>query len=145
MSMIVRGILAKKGTQVYAVGPDEDVYAALEHMARHDVGALVVLDGGELVGVMSERDYARKVILLGRASRDTRVRDVMSGPVQTAAPDDSIATCMARMTQGRLRHLPVLDEGRLIGLVSIGDLVKALIDEQAFEIEQMQGLISGSR
>jgi CBS domain-containing protein len=145
MSTIVRGILAKKGTQVYAVGADEDVYTALEHMARHDVGTLVVLDGDEPVGVMSERDYARKVILLGRSSRGTRVRDVMGSPVLTAALDDSVATCMARMTERRVRHLPVLDEGRLVGLVSIGDLVKALIDEQAFEIEQMQGFIAGTR
>ncbi len=145
MSTLVSGILAKKGPQVFTIGPDEDVYAALERMAEHDVGALVVLDGDALVGIVSERDYARKVILLGRASRDTRVRDVMSAPVQTASPDDSVAACMARMTVGRLRHLPVVDGGRLTGLVSIGDLVKALIEEQAFEIEQLRGFISGSR
>lgn len=143
MSAIVRGILAKKGTHVHTVGPDADVYAALELMAEHDIGALVVVEGDEVVGVMGERDYARKVILFGRASRDTRVRDVMSPPVHTVSLDDTVAACMERVTASRMRHLPVLDEGKLVGLVSIGDLVKAIIDEQSFEIEQLQGYISG--
>lgn len=144
MSTTVRRILADKGTTVHAVGPDESVYKALERMAAHDVGALVVLEGGDLVGVVSERDYARKVILLGRASRDTLVRDVMSSPVLTVGVDDTVATCMARMTEKRIRHLPVVDEGRLVGVVSVGDLVKAIIAEQAFEIEQLQGYIAGT-
>jgi CBS domain-containing protein len=143
MSTLVRGILAHKGSHVHTVSPDEDVYAALERMAEHDVGALVVVAGEEVVGVMSERDYARKVILLGRASRDTRVRDVMSTAVPTASVDDTVTACMARVTDRRVRHLPVVEEGKLIGLVSIGDLVKAIIDEQAFEIEKLHGYIHG--
>lgn len=145
MSTMVRGILAKKGSQVHAVGPDDAVLTALQRMAAHDVGALVVMDGETPIGVVSERDYARKVILLGRASRDTRVREVMSAPVISASLDDAVDTCLARMTDERVRHLPVLDDGRVVGVVSIGDLVKAVIEEQAFEIEQMQGFISGTR
>ena len=101
MSTMIRGILAKKGTQVHAVGPDDDVYAALQRMAAHDVGALVVRDGDVLLGIVSERDYARKVILLGRASRDTRVRDVMSAPVITASIGETVAACLARMSERR--------------------------------------------
>ena len=141
----VNQILENKGSGVIAVPREAPVLEVIRLMAENHIGSVLVMQGTDLVGIATERDYARKVILLGRASRDTRVRDVMSAPVQTAAPDDSVATCMARMTEGRLRHLPVLDEGRLVGLVSIGDLVKALIDEQAFEIEQMQGFISGNR
>lgn len=144
MSTTVRRILAEKGTHVHAVKPDDCVYTALERMAEHDVGALVVLDGERLVGVVSERDYARKVILLGRASRDTTVREVMSAPVLTVAIDDTVNTCMNRMTEKRIRHLPVVDDGRLVGIVSVGDLVKAIIAEQAFEIEQLQGYIAGT-
>lgn len=144
MSTMIRGILATKGTEVHAVAPDDDVFTALERMAAHDVGALVVRAGDAVVGIVSERDYARKVILLGRASRDTRVRDVMSAPVITASIDDTVAACLARMTERRVRHLPVLDGDRLVGLVSIGDLVKATIEEQAFVIEQMQEFIAGS-
>ncbi len=143
MSTMVRGILASKGSHVHTVSPDEDVYAALELMAENDVGSVVVLDGDEVVGVMSERDYARKVILLGRASRDTHVRDVMSTVVPTVTPNDTVAKCMARVTESRIRHLPVIEDGKLVGLVSIGDLVKAIIDEQAFEIERLHGYISG--
>jgi CBS domain-containing protein len=142
MSTTVRGILASKGSTVYTVGPDDNVFVALERMAEHDVGALVVLAGDEVVGVMGERDYARKVILFGRASRDTCVRDVMSPPL-TVGLDASVASCMELVTRERTRHLPVVEQGRLVGLVSIGDLVKSIIDEQAFEIEQLHGYISG--
>jgi len=144
MSTMVRGILAKKGSQIHAVGPEDDVYTALELMAEHDVGALVVRDGNELVGIVSERDYARKVILLGRASRDTLVREVMSAPVITVSIDDTVATCLAHMAGRRVRHLPVLADGQLVGVVSIGDLVKAIIDAQAFEIERLHEFISGA-
>ena len=144
MSTTVRRILAEKGTTVHAVAPGDSVYTALERMAEHNVGALMVLEGERLVGVVSERDYARKVILLGRASRDTTVRDVMSTPVETVGIDDTVTTCMNRMTAKRIRHLPVVQEGRLVGVVSVGDLVKAIIAEQAFEIEQLQGYIAGT-
>ena len=144
MSTTVRGILSEKGAAVFAVAPDASVFEALERLAEHDVGALVVVEGEALVGVVSERDYARKVILAGRASRDTPVRDVMSAPVITADIDDTVNACMARMADRRIRHLPVLDQGRLAGMVSVGDLVKAIIAEQAFEIEQLQGYIAGT-
>lgn len=144
MSTTVRRILADKPAAVHAVGPDDSVYTALERMAAHGVGALVVLEGERLIGVFSERDYARKVILVGRASRDTRVRDIMSSPVITIGIDDTVASCMQIMTERRVRHLPVVEGERLLGVVSVGDVVKAVIAEQAFEIEQLQGYISGT-
>jgi len=144
MSTTVRRIIADKGSAVYAVRPDDNVYTALERMAAHNVGALMVLDGDALVGVFSERDYARKVILVGRASRDTLVRDTMSAPVITVGLDDTVAKCMTIMAEKRIRHLPVVDGGLLVGVVSIGDAVNAVIAEQAFEIEQLQGYIAGT-
>lgn len=144
MSTTVRRILAEKPTALYTVAPDDSVYTALERMAAHDVGALVVLEDGALVGLFSERDYARKVILVGRASRDTTVREIMSSTVITIGLDDTVERCMQHMTGRRVRHLPVVEDGRLLGVVSIGDVVKAVIAEQAFEIEQLQGYISGT-
>jgi CBS domain-containing protein len=143
-SKLVRQILADKGQQVHTITRDDSVYAALELMAAHEIGALVVVDGRRVVGVLSERDYARKVILVGRASRDTKVADVMTSKVYTVTPHDTVRACMELMTDRRIRHLPVLEDGDLVGLVSIGDLVKTIIAEQAFEIEQLQGYISGS-
>jgi CBS domain-containing protein len=140
----VRDILARKGSQVYSVGPDDSVFEALERMAEHDVGALAVRNGDALVGIVSEREYARKVILLGRASRDTRVREVMRAPEPTVAVDDTVQTCMNLVTEHRYRYLPVVTDGdTLVGMVSIGDLVKAILDEQAFEIEQLNNYIAG--
>jgi CBS domain-containing protein len=144
MSTTVRRILADKPTAVHAVGPDDSVYTALERMAAHNVGALMVVEGERLIGVFSERDYARKVILVGRASRDTRVRDIMSGSVITIGLDDTVSRCMQIMTDSRVRHLPVVEGERLLGVVSVGDVVKSVIAEQAFEIEQLQGYISGT-
>ena len=112
-------------------------------MAKHNVGALPVLDGDKLVGLVSERDYARKVILQGHNSRETRVSDIMSRHVTCTAPGDGVQQCMAVMTEKRIRHLPVLDKGKLVGLVSIGDLVKSIIGEQQFVIEQMTQYIAG--
>jgi CBS domain-containing protein len=143
-SKTVQQVLAEKGTDVFSVGPDASVYTALERMAADDIGALVVSEGGRIVGMLSERDYARKVILLGRASRDTLVRDVMTEDVVTVGPRDTVGHCMQLMTDRRVRHLPVLDGGALVGLVSIGDLVKTIIADQAFEIEQLQGYIAGT-
>jgi CBS domain-containing protein len=143
----VRQLLAEKGSRaddVWAVGPDDSVFRALEVMADRKVGALVVLEGGRLVGVLSERDYARKVILRGLASRDVRVSDLMTRDVVTIGPDDTVGGCMQRMTAGRFRHLPVIDGERVVGVVSIGDVVKAIMADQAFEIEQLQGYISGT-
>ena len=142
----VRQLLASKRTAgpVWSVAPIDTVFRALELMAERNVGALVVLDGERLVGMMSERDYARKVILKGLASRQTTVGDVMTRDVVTVGFENTVDDCMQRMTEGRFRHLPVLDGDRVVGVVSIGDLVATIIAEQAFEIEQLQGYISGS-
>jgi len=141
MSM-VHDILRAKGDSVYAVSPDVTVLEALSVMADHDIGAVLVLDGERLVGVLSERDYARKVVLAGRSSKDSKVREVMTSHVVCVAPTRSIDECMALMTDRRLRHLPVLEHKRVIGVVSIGDLVKATIDDQQFTIEQLQSYIA---
>jgi CBS domain-containing protein len=143
-SKTVHQLLSEKGSAVSTVAPDASVYEALERMAADDIGALVVVEDGRLAGMLSERDYARKVILLGRASRDTRVREVMTERVVTVSPSESVGHCMQVMTERRIRHLPVVDDGALVGLVSIGDLVKSIIAEQAFEIEQLQGYIAGT-
>jgi CBS domain-containing protein len=139
----VKHLLEEKGGGVFAVGPDEPVLAAIRAMAERHVGALVVLRGDELVGIVSERDYARKVILLGRSSSDTPVRDIMSAPVITVGPLDGIETCMRLCTDSRVRHLPVVDGGKVVGVVSIGDLVKAVISDQGAQIEQLQRYIAG--
>ncbi|MBA2668319.1 MAG: CBS domain-containing protein [Trueperaceae bacterium] len=143
-SRTVQRVLAEKGSHVATIEPEASVFEALERMAEHDIGALVVTVDARLVGIVSERDYARKVILAGRASRDTSVRDVMSGEVVTVSTKDTVGSCMQLMTARRIRHLPVVEEGALLGIVSIGDLVKAIIADQAFEIEQLQGYIAGT-
>ncbi len=112
-------------------------------MAEHDIGAVAVLDGEKLVGIFTERDYARKVVLIGRASRDSAVRDIMTHKVMCVAPDRPVNECMALMTGHRLRHLPVLHQKRVVGIVSIGDLVKATIEEQEFTITQLQSYVTG--
>lgn len=139
----VRQLLQAKGSAVWSVGPDDTVFAALELMAEKNIGALMVVEGGALVGVFSERDYARKVVLHGRASRDTAVRDVMSDRVVTVSPEKTVADCTVLMTENRIRHLPVVEDGRTVGLVSIGDVVKAIISEQSFLIDQLQSYIQG--
>jgi len=140
----IRQILDKKGDEIASVGPDDTVYRALQKLAEHDIGALLVLEGERLLGIFSERDYARKVILEGRSSLDTPVRDVMVTGLVTAEPDDHVDHCMGVMTEKRIRHLPVLEGGQLIGLVSIGDLVKSVIDEQKSTIDQLVGYVSGN-
>lgn len=139
----VQQVLHAKSGPVLSVRPDTTVYDALALMARHDIGALLVLDGDRLSGMFSERDYARKVILLGRSSAETPVWQIMSAPVETVSPDHSIDDCMRLCTQRRIRHLPVVAHGKVIGVVSIGDLVKAVIDEQAEELAQLQRYIAG--
>ena len=140
----VRHILEAKGTEVHTIGPSASVRDALELMADKDVGALVVTEGEErIVGLLSERDYARKVILLGRFSKDTPVRDIMTAEVICVSPEQSVDTCMGLMTQKHFRHLPVVVDERLAGLISIGDVVKAVIDEHKFEIEQLEHYIAG--
>jgi CBS domain-containing protein len=137
-----RHLLEGKGSAIYSVTPVDSVLDAIRRMAEHHVGALVVLDGTALVGIVSERDYARKVILKERSSHDTRVADIMSAPVITVAPTTTLDECMRTVTEHRVRHLPVVDGERIVGVLSIGDLVKAVIDEQAREIEQLQQYIA---
>jgi len=139
----VKDILALKGQSVWFVAPDSSVYDAMKLMAEKGIGALMVMQGEKLVGIISERDYARKVILQGRASRTTQVREIMTSHVLYAQPEQNIEECMALMTDKRVRHLPVFDEGRMLGVISIGDLVKSIITEQKFMIEQLEKYISG--
>jgi CBS domain-containing protein len=138
----VKDIIALKGPNVWSVEPASSVYDAMKLMAEKGIGALMVIDGEKLVGILSERDYARKVILQGRASRTTQVREIMTSHVLYAQPEQNIEECMALMTDKRVRHLPVYEEGRLVGVISIGDLVKSIITEQKFIIEQLERYIS---
>lgn len=142
MQKTVANLLDGKGRDVWSVEADASVYEALEIMAAKGVGALVVLEAGSLAGIISERDYARKVILMDRASRDTPVRDIMTAEVVTVVPTDTVGQCMDIMTERRIRHLPVLDESRLVGVVSIGDVVKGVIAEQEFLIQQLEQYIT---
>lgn len=134
-------LLDSKGHDVFSVVPEASVYDAIETMAKKSVGALLVLEHGRIVGILSERDYARKVILQGRSSRTTSVGEIMSAPVLTVPSRLSVEEAMAIMTERRVRHLPVVDDGWLRGLISVGDLVKAIIDEQRFEIAQLHNYI----
>ena len=140
----VSQLLAGKGHDVWSVAPDTTVFDALQLMADRKVGALLVLEEGSLVGVFSERDYARKVILKGKSSKDTPVRDIMSLRIVSVRPDQSIEECMSLMTEKRVRHLPVMDSEKLIGIISIGDAVKAVIAEQEEVIEQLEQYIAGT-
>ena len=137
----VRQLLDRKDRAVFSVGPETPVLEAIRAMAEHHVGALLVMKGEVLAGIVSERDYARKVILLGRSSSDTPVRDIMTTPVLTVSPETSVEQCMQLVTDKRVRHLPVLEAGRVVGMVSIGDLVKAVIAEQQQQIEQLESYI----
>jgi CBS domain-containing protein len=138
----VRDILKVKGADVWCVEPDATVFAALQRMAEKQVGALVVTEGAQIVGLISERDYARKVILHGRASPTTLVKEIMTSHVVYTHLDQSIEECMALITEKRIRHLPVMAEGKLVGVISIGDLVKSIISDQQFIIEQLVRYIS---
>ena len=138
----VRELLHAKSPAIFAIDPDQPVLAAIQMMADHGIGALLVMKGDELAGIVSERDYARKVILLGRSSGDTPVWQIMSSPVMTVAPDDSTQTCMMLMTERKFRHLPVVDNGRVIGMLSVGDLIKHALDEKQNEIDQLQRYIA---
>jgi CBS domain-containing protein len=142
--LLVKHLLDQKGREIWSVDASEPVLAAIRMMAERGVGALPVLRDGQLAGMVSERDYARKVILMGRASADTPVSQIMSSPVITVTPDDRVHRCMELMTQKRIRHLPVVDEGgTMVGMVSIGDLVRAVIEEQRETIEQLERFIAG--
>lgn len=132
-------------TVVFTVGADDSVYDAIKLMAEKGIGALVVTDGDSIAGIVTERDYARKVVLMDRSSKATPVRDIMSKAVRFVRPDQTTDDCMALMTERRMRHLPVIENERLIGMVSIGDLVKNIIAEQQFTIQQLEFYIHGER
>lgn len=141
----VRQVLNTKGFAVETITPESSVYDALQKMSNRELGALVVLKEGELCGLFSERDYARKVVLQGRASKDTQVQEIMTRRVITVQPQQTVEACMVLMTDKRIRHLPVVEEGRVIGIVSIGDIVKAVIEAQRLTIEELESYITGRR
>lgn len=140
---LVRQLLDAKGHDVVSIAPDASVLDAIKLMAEKGIGALVVLDGSRLAGIVTERDYARKVILKDRSSRDTPVSSIMSSDVHTAGCDDSVERCMNMVTDQRVRHLPVVEDGEVVGMISIGDLVKAVIADQKEAIEHLEHYISG--
>ena len=137
----VRTLLERKGRAIFSVEPQASVLDAIRLMAEHHIGALLVMRGAALEGIVSERDYALKVILRGRSATDTAVRDIMSSPVLTVSLDTTVPQCMQLVTDRRVRHLPVVDGGRVVGVISIGDLVKAVIAEQQQQIEQLESYI----
>jgi CBS domain-containing protein len=145
MRTVTELLKSKPDATVYTVAPSASVYDALKLMADKSVGALLVTDGDKVIGIITERDYARKVILLSRSSKETPVRDIMTPDVMYVRRDHTNEDCMVLMTENRLRHLPVLEDGKLVGLISIGDLVKDIISEQKFIIEQLEHYISGDR
>ena len=141
----VRCILEAKGNSVFAVHPNDTVFSALEEMVEKNVGALLVLDeNNQFAGIFTERDYARKVILKGKASKETRIKEVMTEHPASVTPDNTMEECMGLMTSKYIRHLPVFEENKLVGLISIGDIVKYIIDEQKFIIENLEHYISGT-
>ncbi len=143
MKDIAQILKSKPDQTVYTVGPSASVFDAVQLMTQKNLGALLVLEGEAFVGIISERDCARKMVVADRSPRETPVRDIMSSPVQYVGPSHTNEDCMALMTEKRLRHLPVLDKGKLIGMVSIGDLVKDIISEQSFIIQQLEHYIAG--
>ena len=145
MTTVAEILKSKPDAQVHSVMPSDTVLSALRYMADKRIGALLVMEGEKIAGIFTERDYARKVVLLGRSSGDTPVREVMTRAVRFVHPSHSAEQCMALMTENRLRHLPVVEEERVVGLVSIGDLVKSVISEQQFIITEMERYITGAR
>jgi len=145
MKSVASVIRSKPDQKVQTISPGASVREAIGLMAQHGIGALVVIDAGQIVGMVTERDYARKVVLLGRSSDVTSVHEIMTSPVLYVRPDQTNEQCMALMTESRVRHLPVVDNGKMVGLVSIGDLVKDIISEQRFTIEQLENYIAGGR
>ncbi|HEU0123837.1 MAG TPA: CBS domain-containing protein [Bryobacteraceae bacterium] len=143
-SVSVGTLLDRKGRGVFSIAPDASVYSAIEQMADRGIGALVVLGEGRLLGILSERDYTRKVILAGRSSRETAVGEIMSTGLLTVGPLDDVAHCLRVMTENRVRHLPVVANGAVVGVLSIGDLVKQVIAEQEDTIDQLHSYIAGA-
>lgn len=138
----VKHLLAAKGPEVWSLAPEDSVLDAIKLLAEKHIGALPVMRADQLVGIVSERDYARKVILRGRTVEDTRVREIMSAPVRTVTPEDTVQQCMEIMTQFRIRHLPAVERGRVVGIVSIGDVVKAVMEEQQNTITELERYIA---
>lgn len=145
MTTVAQIIASKTDKNIYKTTPAASVFDAVKLMAEKSIGAVLVMEGETVVGIITERDYARKIVLMARSSRDTPVRDIMTSQVMYVEPDQTSNDCMALMTKTRLRHLPVMDKGKVIGLVSIGDLVKDVISEQQFTIEQLEHYIAGNR
>ena len=145
MTTVTDILKSKANPTVHTIDPAASVFEAVRLMAQQNIGSLVVVEHDQVVGIVTERDYARKVALMARASRDTLARDIMTSPVMYVQPRQTSAQCMALMTENRLRHLPVMDGGKLVGLISIGDLVKDIISEQKFIIDQLEHYISGQR
>ncbi|MEE2822208.1 MAG: CBS domain-containing protein [Acidobacteriota bacterium] len=141
----VSQLLEEKDYDVWSVSPESSIFDGLKLMAEKNIGALLVVDSGNLIGIFSERDYARKIALKGKTSHETSVREIMTKKVASVRPDQSIQECMELMTEKHIRHLPVLENEQLVGVISIGDVVKAVISEQAFIIEQLENYIAGSR
>jgi len=139
----VDAILRSKGRTVWTIGPEATVFEAIRVLADKDIGALPVMEGERLIGIISERDYTREVALVGRSSKETAVREILSGEVISVQPDTSIAECMRLMSEHHIRHLPVLEEGKMAGIISIGDLVNWIISAQSATIEQLHGYITG--
>ena len=145
MKSVAHILKAKADQRVYSIAPTESVFDAVKLMAERNIGALVVMEGEKIVGIITERDYARKIVLMARSSKETPVRDIMSPSAMYVSPVQRSEECMALMTENRVRHLLVVDSGKLIGLISIGDLVKDIISEQKFIIEQLEHYITGER
>ena len=141
----VQDILQEKGTKVYTIAPNDTVYEALQLMAEKNIGALMVVEGDRVAGLISERDYARKIVLKGRFSRDVPVHDIMTVEMVRIGPDEDVESCMELMTNKRVRHLPVFDQERLVGIISIGDIVKAIIEHKEEIIAQLENYIKGRR
>jgi CBS domain-containing protein len=142
MATVAQILKTKSNQAVHSVAPASSVFDALKLMAAKNIGALLVSEGGKVAGIFTERDYARKIVLMGKSSKDTPIREVMTTEVLFVRPDQTSEECMALMTENRMRHLPVMDQGKLIGLVSIGDLVKDVISEQKFLIQQLEQYIA---
>ncbi|MEX0610253.1 MAG: CBS domain-containing protein [Balneolaceae bacterium] len=141
--MQVKELLSKKGNEIHSIEPNETVYAAIEKMAEHNIGALLVTEGDVLVGIISERDYRNKVILKGRTSKNTKVHEIMTEKVFRVSSSDSVNLCMQLMTDKKIRHLPVLDSEMIVGVISIGDVVKVTIEKQEVEIDSLRTYIGG--
>jgi CBS domain-containing protein len=140
----ISSVIGNKGGQVWALGPAASVYDAIALMAEKEVGALPIMDGGQLLGIISERDYARKVVLKGRSSKETPVTEIMSSPVVSVHPSQTVEECMHIVTERRIRHLPVMEGNRIVGMVSIGDLVNWVITAQKATIQHLEAYIAGN-